>query len=93
MKSRKLAGAGLASLLLYGCSVVEPTPHDLAIDVAHLQGIHASQVQIQNIQTSKKFVYFDTTTPTGRYSCTQPIGMSAFGTPPERRTICDPIVQ
>lgn len=93
VKSRKLAGTGLAALLLYGCSVVEPSQHDLATDVAQLQSIRVSQVQIQNVQTSKHYVYFDAITPTGRYSCSSPIGMGAFSTPPERRMVCDPLVQ
>lgn len=93
MNSLKLAGAGLAALLLLGCSVVEPKPEDLARDVARLQGVPVSQVQIENIQSSKKDVYFDAVTPTGRYSCTSPIGMRAFETPPDRRLTCEPLAQ
>jgi hypothetical protein len=92
VKSWKLAGLGLACLL-FGCSVVEPTPEDLALDVARLQKVPVNQVQIENIQTSKKFVYFDAITPSGRYSCISQLGMKAFGVPPDRRQTCDPLVQ
>lgn len=92
MKSWKLAGLGLAALL-FGCSVVEPKPEDLTLDVARLQDVPVSQVQIENIQSSKKDVYFDAITPTGHYSCTSPIGMRAFETPPDRRVTCEPLAQ
>jgi hypothetical protein len=92
VKSWKLAGVGLAALL-FGCSVVEPKPEDLAVDVARMQGVPVSQVQIENIQTSKKFVYFDAITPTGRYSCISQTGMKAFGVPPDRRQTCEPLAQ
>jgi hypothetical protein len=92
VKLLKLAGAGLACLL-FGCSVVEPTPEDLALDISRMQHVPVDQVRIENIQTSKKFVYFDAITPSGRYSCISQSGMKAFGTPPDKRQSCDPIAE